>query len=132
MPSKDKRLTRTGIEAFEAKCDIGKELLQSILDMQAGKGQFVVPPASEARNKIGLSQSQFAKLLGVSVRTLQAGNKAANSRAAPRGPCLQSHAPIPKPYWQYPASGLVLESCRNRGKVSVLPFLSLNAIGVYP
>ena len=40
MPSKDKRLTRTGIEAFEAKCDIGKELLQSILDMQAGKGQF--------------------------------------------------------------------------------------------
>lgn len=30
-----------------------------------------VPPESEVRRKVGLSQSRFAALLGVSVRTLQ-------------------------------------------------------------
>ena len=71
MPSKSKRLTQAEIAAFEAKRDIGEELLQSIRDMKAGKGQVVVSPAIEARSKTGLSQSQFASLLGVSVRTLQ-------------------------------------------------------------
>ena len=71
MPSKTKRLTAAEIEAFEAKRDIGEEILQSIRDLKAGKGQVVVSPAVEARSKTGLSQSQFAALLGVSVRTLQ-------------------------------------------------------------
>ena len=71
MPSKSKRLTPAEIDAFEATRDIGEELLQSIRDMKAGKGQVVVSPAIEARSKTGLSQSQFAALLGVSVRTLQ-------------------------------------------------------------
>ena len=71
MPSKSKRLTQAEIAAFEAKRDIGEELLQSIRDMKAGKGQVVVSPAIEARSRTGLSQSQFATLLGVSVRTLQ-------------------------------------------------------------
>lgn len=35
------------------------------------KGHVVHSPATEARKKIGLSQSEFATLLGVSVRTLQ-------------------------------------------------------------
>ena len=39
--------------------------------LQAGKGKVVVSSATEAREAIGLSQSQFASLLGVSVRTLQ-------------------------------------------------------------
>ena len=43
--------------------------------MKAGKAARVatveVSPAAEARNKVGMSQSEFAKLLGVSVRTLQ-------------------------------------------------------------
>ena len=39
--------------------------------MKAGKGQVVFSPAIEARKQTGLSQSQFAALLGVSVRTLQ-------------------------------------------------------------
>lgn len=39
--------------------------------MKAGKGKVVVPAAVEAREATGLSQSQFASLLGVSVRTLQ-------------------------------------------------------------
>ena len=71
MPSKSRRLTDTEIEAFEAKRDIGDELLRSIRDMKAGQGKVVVSPATEARSKTGLSQSQFAALLGVSVRTLQ-------------------------------------------------------------
>ena len=71
MPSKSKRLTQVEIDVFEATRDIGEELLQSIRDMKAGKGEVVVSPAIEARSKTGLSQSQFAALLGVSVRTLQ-------------------------------------------------------------
>ncbi len=71
MPSKSKRLTEAEIEVFESNRDIGEELLQSIRDMKAGKGQVVVSPAIEARSRTGLSQSRFAALLGVSVRTLQ-------------------------------------------------------------
>ena len=71
MGLKSKRLTKAEIDAFESKRDIGDELLQSVRDMKAGKGQVVLSPAIEARSKTGLSQSQFAALLGVSVRTLQ-------------------------------------------------------------
>lgn len=39
--------------------------------MKAGKGNVVVSSVAEAREATGLSQSQFANLLGVSVRTLQ-------------------------------------------------------------
>jgi putative transcriptional regulator len=71
VPSKSSKLTAAEIEALEAKRDIGAEILQSIQDMKAGRGQVVLSPAVEARNATGLSQSQFAALLGVSVRTLQ-------------------------------------------------------------
>jgi putative transcriptional regulator len=71
VPSKSKKLTQAEIETLEAKRDIGAEILQSIRDMKAGKGKVVVSPAAEARSATGLSQSQFAALLGVSVRTLQ-------------------------------------------------------------
>ena len=71
MPSKSKRLSEAEIAAFEAKRDIGEEILQSIRDLKAGKGHIVLSPAIEARSTTGLSQSQFAALLGVSVRTLQ-------------------------------------------------------------
>lgn len=56
---------------FEASRDLGAELLQSIREMKAGKVRVAYSPAAEAREKTGLSQSQFAALLGVSVRTLQ-------------------------------------------------------------
>ena len=71
MPSKSKKLTPAEIDALEAKRDIGAEILQSIKDMKAGRGRVVLSPAAEARTATGLSQSQFAVLLGVSVRTLQ-------------------------------------------------------------
>ena len=71
MPSKPKKLSSSEIAAFEEKRDIGAEILESIKDMKAGKSKVVVSAATQAREATGLSQSQFANLLGVSVRTLQ-------------------------------------------------------------
>jgi len=53
--------------------DIGSEILHGIRDLKRGKtGRILnVPPVSDIREKTGLSQSRFATLLGVSVRTLQ-------------------------------------------------------------
>ena len=53
--------------------DIGAEILQGIRDLKGDKtGRILnVPPVVEIRQKTGLSQSKFASLLGVSVRTLQ-------------------------------------------------------------
>ena len=63
------------LRARDAKRDLGQELLQSVREMKAGHRGRVhkvkVPPIVAARIKTGLSQAQFAKLLGVSVRTLQ-------------------------------------------------------------
>ena len=51
------------------------DLLASVRQMKTGKAARVtaveVSAATEARNRVGMSQSEFAKLLGVSVRTLQ-------------------------------------------------------------
>ena len=71
MPSKTKPLTNAELDAYEAQRDLAGELLQSIREMKAGQVQVVSSPVIEARKKTGLSQSQFAALLGVSVRTLQ-------------------------------------------------------------
>jgi putative transcriptional regulator len=71
MPSKTKLLTDKQLRAHEATRDIASELLESVRQMKAGKTQVVLSAAIEARERTGLSQSQFAALLGVSVRTLQ-------------------------------------------------------------
>ena len=51
------------------------DLLESVRQMKSGKAarvtQVAVSPIVAARNASGLSQVQFAVLLGVSVRTLQ-------------------------------------------------------------
>lgn len=71
MPSK-KPLSDAKLEAWESSRDIAAELEQSVREMVAGKGTVVsVSPVVAVRIKSGLSQSQFAVLLGVSVRTLQ-------------------------------------------------------------
>ena len=64
--------------------DIGIEILQGIRDLKQGKtGRILnVPPVAEIRQKTGLSQSKFAALLGVSVRTLQDWEQ---GRRAPSG-----------------------------------------------
>lgn len=68
-------MTEQELKARDAKRDLGAELLQAARDLKAGKGKVVakieVPPVVKARLKSGLTQSQFASLLGVSVRTLQ-------------------------------------------------------------
>lgn len=52
-----------------------KDLLASVRQMKAGKAaratEVTLSIAAEARAKVGLSQSAFAQLLGVSLRTLQ-------------------------------------------------------------
>ncbi len=66
----DRRLVK-----WEKSRNIGQEILQGIRDIKSGRvgrrftvGSFAIV---RAREKSGLSQSQFAALLGVSVRTLQ-------------------------------------------------------------
>ena len=71
MPSKNKPLSKAEVAAYEATRDLAAELLQSVREMKAGHVQVVSSPVIEARKKTGLSQSRFAALLGVSVRTLQ-------------------------------------------------------------
>jgi len=71
VPSKIKPLSPADLDAYEATRDLAAELLQSVLEMKAGQVQVITSPVIEARKKTGLSQSRFAALLGVSVRTLQ-------------------------------------------------------------
>ena len=51
------------------------DLLESVRQMKAGQAARVtevkLSMAAEARSHVGLSQAEFAKLLGVSLRTLQ-------------------------------------------------------------
>jgi len=55
------------------KRNVGAEILQGIRELKRGTHgrATTIPAVSAIREKTGLSQAQFAKLLGVSVRTLQ-------------------------------------------------------------
>ncbi len=55
------------------KRDIGLEILEGIREIKRGEhGRVInVPSVSAIRESTGLSQSRFAQLLGVSIRTLQ-------------------------------------------------------------
>jgi putative transcriptional regulator len=55
------------------KRDIGAEILTGIRELKRRRtGRVVhVPPIAGTRERMGLSQEQFARLLGVSVRTVQ-------------------------------------------------------------
>jgi putative transcriptional regulator len=69
------RLTQKQLQARDRKRNLGKELLHAVRDMKAGRSaarhKLKVPAVVEARLRTGLSQAQFAGLLGVSTRTLQ-------------------------------------------------------------
>lgn len=71
MPSKNKPLAKAELADYEAQRDLAADLLQSVREMKSGQLHVVSSPVIEARKKTGLSQSQFAALMGVSVRTLQ-------------------------------------------------------------
>lgn len=64
--------------------NIGLEILGGIRQLKRGEyGRITsVPPVASVREKTGLSQSRFAELLGVSVRTLQEWEQ---GRRAPSG-----------------------------------------------
>jgi putative transcriptional regulator len=55
--------------------DLGEEILAAVKQMKSGRAaretQVELTPAAQARANVGLSQSRFAALLGVSARTLQ-------------------------------------------------------------
>lgn len=69
------RLNKAQIEARDAQRDIGAEMLDAIRSIKKGNVGAVrmvpVSMAAEARHRLGLSQQQFADMLGVSVRTFQ-------------------------------------------------------------
>jgi putative transcriptional regulator len=70
-----RKMTEKQLAKWEKSRDIGKEILQGIRDVKAGRvGRRSTAdsyPIVRAREKSGLSQEKFAALLGVSVRTLQ-------------------------------------------------------------
>ena len=72
---------------MSTKRDIGQELLDSIREIQAGGGKrtrIEIPADVRAiRERLDLSQSAFAALLGVSKRTLQDWEQ---GRRKPTGP----------------------------------------------
>ncbi|MEO8144345.1 MAG: helix-turn-helix domain-containing protein [Betaproteobacteria bacterium] len=68
----------------KAKRNIGLEILEGIREIKRGElGRVInIPSVSSVRERTGLSQSRFARLLGVSVRTLQEWEQ---GRRAPSG-----------------------------------------------
>ena len=56
-----------------AKRDIGREILDGIMELKRGETGRVtnLPSVTQIREGMGLSQARFAQLLGVSARTLQ-------------------------------------------------------------
>ena len=66
------------------KRNIGQEILEGIREIKRGEHGRVttIPSVSSIREKTGLSQAIFARLLGVSVRTLQEWEQ---GRRAPSG-----------------------------------------------
>lgn len=68
----------------KGKRSIGLEILEGIREIKRGEhGRVInVPSVTAIRESTGLSQSRFAELLGVSVRTLQEWEQ---GRRAPSG-----------------------------------------------
>ena len=76
-------------EAWEQTRDLGAELLDAVQEMKAGKGARRFTAESfgivRAREKVGMTQGQFAALLGVSRRTLEQWEQ---GRRKPNGAAL--------------------------------------------
>lgn len=70
-----RKMTEKQLKQWEQSRNIGKEILQGIRDIKAGRiGRRYTTesfPIVRAREKSGLSQAEFAQLMGVSIRTIQ-------------------------------------------------------------
>jgi putative transcriptional regulator len=70
-----KKLMGRALGRFEARRDVWQEALQGVREIKAGHGKRTQvesrSPIVRARLKSGLTQAQFAALLGVSRRTLE-------------------------------------------------------------
>ncbi|MBI2994020.1 MAG: helix-turn-helix domain-containing protein [Gammaproteobacteria bacterium] len=68
----------------KVKRNIGLEILEGLREIKRGEhGRVItIPSVTSIRERTGLSQSRFAQLLGVSVRTLQEWEQ---GRRAPSG-----------------------------------------------
>jgi len=76
--------------------ELGKKLLAAAREMADGKGEVIYTPAIAARKALGLSQTEFAKLLGVSVRTLQDWEQGRKQPSAAAGMLLKVAAKHPQ------------------------------------
>lgn len=69
------KMTEAELVAWEKSRDLNAELLEAVEDIQGGRvvRHAVEPrsPVARARVNAGLSQAEFAHLLGVSKRTLE-------------------------------------------------------------
>ena len=70
-----RKLTGRALAKFEAGRDVWHEVLDGVREIKAGGGRKTVvqprSPIARARLMAGLTQAQFAALLGVSRRTLE-------------------------------------------------------------
>jgi putative transcriptional regulator len=70
------KLKGKALARYEADRNLGAELLAAAREIKAGKAVRIhhvkMPEVLEARMRSGLSQQQFADVLGVSRRTLEA------------------------------------------------------------
>lgn len=70
-----KKLSEKVLHARDARRDVWQEALAAMRGIKAGRAgaryKVELTPAAAARVKTGLSQTQFASMLGVSKRTLQ-------------------------------------------------------------
>lgn len=70
-----KKLKGKALEEFEADRDVWQEVLEGVREIKAGGGKRTkaMPQSHVARIRIksGLSQAEFASVLGVSKRTLE-------------------------------------------------------------
>jgi hypothetical protein len=76
--------------------ELGRELLEAVRQMKAGKfGRVTIVEestalAAGARRKTGLSQVDFARILGSPCAPCRSGSKAGASLPARRKPCCSS------------------------------------------
>jgi putative transcriptional regulator len=70
-----RKLTEKELTERDAKRDVWQEALDGIRDIKAGRAgrKYTAEsyPVVRARENSGLTQAEFAQLLGVSIRTLQ-------------------------------------------------------------